>query len=71
MNMFVVPQASSSRANNESARRPSVQTQTTGDESDAGTQTDTDAEGSVTSGASSSLNALVWQDDPVFQEKVE
>ena len=62
----------SSRANNESARRDSVQTQTTGeDESDKGTQSDTDVEESVASGASSSLNALVWQDDPVFQEKVE
>lgn len=60
------------RVNNEDSRRDSVQTQTTGeDESEKGTQSDTDAEGSVASGASSSLNALVWQDDPIFQEKVE
>lgn len=51
-----------SRVNNED-----VQTQTTEEESEPESQTDTDVE----SAASSSVNALAWQDDPEFQAKVK
>jgi len=55
---------SPSRVNNEV-----VPVQETEEESEAETQTDTDAESAV-SAASSSVNAMAWQDDPEFQAKV-
>ncbi|XP_032242223.2 pericentriolar material 1 protein isoform X2 [Nematostella vectensis] len=56
-------QLATSRVHNETGQEGSVQTQTDS-ESEAVSASDTE------SNASSSLNALVWQDDPEFQDKI-